>query len=160
MTWIIRPFRDADLVSLCRLIHKTIQVCYSGVYPDRAVQFFKEYHSENKILERSRKGEILGIDRHGVLIGTGALVGTEILGVFVEPEIQGRGFGKTIMNELERRAGAKGISEISLSVSPPARKFYEALGYEFLEEQFLDVGEGQRLFYWPARKTIKREDRQ
>jgi len=160
MTSIIRPFRDADLVSLCHLIHKTIEVCYSGVYPERAVEFFKDYHSENRILERSRKGEILVIDRHGDLIGTGALVGTEILGVFIQPEIQGHGFGKTIMNELEKRAGAEGISEISLSVSLPSRRFYEALGYELLEEQFLDMGEGQRLFYWPARKTIKREDRQ
>ena len=150
----IRPFRDVDLALLYRMIQDTIDVSYSGAYPDRAVQFFKRYHSEKRIMERSRAGEILVIERDGSIVATGALVGKEILGVFVKPEDQGQGFGKRIMNELEERAKKKAVWEIVLSVSLPSRKFYEALGYEVLEECLLDVGEGQHLNYWPARKTI------
>ena len=94
------------------------------------------------------------IERHGFIVATGALVGNEILGVFVKPENQGQGFGKRIMSELEGRAKRKGFSEIVLSVSLTSRKFYETLEYELLDECSLDVGEGQYLNYWPARKTM------
>jgi GNAT superfamily N-acetyltransferase len=151
---VIRPFREADLVSLHRMINDTIDASYAGVYPDRAVQFFKEYHSQKRIMERSWAGEILIIERHGFIVATGTLVGNEILGVFVKPGDQGQGLGKRIMSELEGRAKKKGFSEIVLSVSLPSRKFYETLEYELLDECSLDVGEGQHLNYWPARKTM------
>jgi GNAT superfamily N-acetyltransferase len=150
----IRQFGDADVTSLHRMIQDTIDASYSGVYPVRAVRFFKEYHSEKRIMERSQAGEILIIERKGSIVATGALLGNEILGVFVRPEDQGQGFGKTIMSELEGRAKTKGFSEIVLSVSLPSRKFYESLEYEVLDECSLDVGEGQHLDYWPARKTL------
>ncbi|PIV20521.1 MAG: hypothetical protein COS40_12070 [Deltaproteobacteria bacterium CG03_land_8_20_14_0_80_45_14] len=145
--YVIRQFRDTDLVSLHRIIHDTVDASYSGVYPDRAVQFFKEYHSQKRIMERSQPGEILVIERDGSIVATGALVGNEILGVFVKPEDQGQGLGKRIMSELEARAKSKGFSEIVLSVSLPSRSFYETLGYEVLEACLLDVGEGQHLNY-------------
>jgi GNAT superfamily N-acetyltransferase len=150
----IRPFRDADVDALHRMICDTIDASYSGAYPMRAVQFFKEYHSEKSIVERSRAGEVVIIERSGSIVATGSLVGNEILGVFVKPDDQGQGYGKTIMGELERRAKAKGLPELVLSVSLPSRKFYENLHYEVLAECSLDVGEGQRLRYWPGRKTL------
>ncbi len=150
----IRPFGDADLDPLHRMICDTIDASYSGVYPVRAIQFFKEYHSEKIIMERSQAGEVMIIERGGSIVATGSLVGNEILAVFVKPDSQGQGYGKTIMSQLESRAKAKGFSEIVLSVSLPSRKFYENLEYEVLAECSIDVGEGQHLDYWPGRKTL------
>lgn len=152
--YIIRLFCDADLVLLHRMVRDTIDVSYSAVYPVRAVEFFKDYHSERKILERSQTGEVLIMEKDGSIVATGALVGNEILGVFVKPECQGQGYGKTIMNELESRAKAKGRPEVVLSVSLPSRSFYENLGYEVLAARSLDVGEGQKLDYWWGKKTL------
>jgi len=87
-------------------------------------------------------------------VATGAIVGNEVLGVFVRPKEQGRGYGKAMMNELERRAKAKGLMQIVLAVSLPARKFYEALGYDIVQDCSIDVGEGQHLDYWEGRKVI------
>ncbi len=136
------------------MIHDTIDASYSGVYPERAVEFFKTFHSEEGIRERSQKGEILIIERDNVIVATGAIVSNEVLGVFVRSPDQGGGYGKAIMNELERRAKAKGFAEIILAVSLPSRKFYEALGYEIIRDSFVDVGKGQRLDYWEACKSI------
>lgn len=152
--YVLRQFRNDDLASLHHMIEGTIDISYSGVYPPRAVQYFKEYHSKSKIMERSQLGEIWLIESKGILVATGALVGNEILGVFVKPEDQGQGFGKEIMGRLERRAREKGFSEVILSVSLPSRKFYEKLGYEVLEKSSFDVCGGQYLEYWPARKAL------
>ena len=136
------------------MIHETIDACYSGVYPERAVEFFKTFHSEERILERSQKGEILILERDNIIVATGAIVGNEVLGVFVRPLEQGSGYGKAIMIELESRAKTKELTQITLAVSLTSKKFYEALGYEIVRDSSVDVGEGQHLNYWKARKSI------
>lgn len=150
----IRAFREDDVESIARLIHRTIDVCYTDVYPPRAVEFFKVFHSRDGILERSTEGAILVVEQDGNAIGTGALVENEICGVFVEPKMQGQGHGRAIMRALETLATANGINEVALSVSLPSRKFYQSLGYEILQEAHIDVGEGQQLDFWKARKAL------
>lgn len=152
----IRLFDEAELLSLHRMICDTIDASYSGIYPPRAVDFFKGHHSKERIAERSATGEILVLvaGRDGSILATGSLVGSEIVGVFVQREHQREGYGKAIMTKLERMAMAKGISEVSMSISLPSRMFYEHLGYDVLDERALDVGEGQYLKYWPGKKVL------
>lgn len=152
----IRRFCVSDVRAVCELIYCTLDVSYSAVYPPRAVQFFKDYHSEVKIIERYSKGEIFIVEKDGKLIGTGSIVGVDIFGVFVHPEFQHHGLGKALMKELEEKAISNGISEVALNVSLPSRKFYENLGYEIIEEHAKDVGKGQWLHYWEAKKTLMR----
>jgi len=45
-------------------------------------------------------------------------------------------------------------TEVVLSVSLPSRKSYEKRGYEVLAEAQVDVGEGQTLCFWKARKAL------
>jgi len=71
------------------MICDTIDASYSGVYPVRAVQFFKEYPSEERIMDRSKAGEVWIVEKEGSIVATGALVGDEILAVFVKPDNQG-----------------------------------------------------------------------
>jgi len=150
----IRLFREADLEAIKALIDHTIDVCYSGVYPPRAVEFFKRYHARDRILTRSKAGYVPVLEHGDLLIATGALVDAEICAVFVAPGVQGRGFGKRVMQALESRAALQRTHEVHLSVSLPSRRIYERLGYEIHEEAFLDVGEGQRLDYWKATKRL------
>ena len=150
----VRQFHISDSGIVQGLIHRTIKVAYAPIYPPRAVQFFKDFHIETKIIERHEKGEVLVVQRDGELIGTGSLVGIDIVGVFVHPEFQRQGLGKYLMQELEKKAVFNGISEVMLSISLPSRSFYESLGYKITEERTTDVGEGQRLDYWEAKKTL------
>lgn len=150
----IRRFRVSETSVVRDLLHHTIEVAYAPVYQPRAVQFFKDFHSEEKIIDRHKKGEILIVQKDGDLIGTGSLVGADIVGVFVHPEFQHQGLGKSLMQELEKKAVVNGIDEVMLSVSLPSRRFYESLGYKITEERTIDVGEGQRLDYWEAKKTL------
>ena len=150
----IREFREPDLIGVERLIQRTIEACYVAVYPSRAVQFFKEFHSPEKIMERHRQGELLVVERRGRLIATGAIVGGDIFGVFVDPEFQQCGYGGSLMSELEKRARARGFRASELSVSLPSVGFYESLGYDMLEKCSIGVGEGQSLLFWKARKSL------
>lgn len=150
----IRQFRASETGPVCELVHHTIDVSYSPVYPPRAVQFFKDFHSEAKIIERHQKGEILVVEKDWKVIGTGSVVGADILGVFIHPASQHKGYGKSLMQALEDTAVANGISEVVISVSLPSRRFYERLGYEIIENRTIDVGGAQKLDYWEAKKSL------
>ncbi|WP_024334764.1 GNAT family N-acetyltransferase [Desulfotignum balticum] len=152
----IRPFNRTDLHTLHRMICETIEASYSGVYPPRAVGFFKEHHSERKIVERSSAGKILVLisERDDCILATGALIGSDITGVFVRHAHQRQGYGEAIMNRLEQMAKENGISKLTLSISLPSRQFYERLGYKVLDERVINVGEGEFLKYWSGEKAL------
>ena len=150
----IRKFRKSDIGRLQRLIFDTIDASYSGVYLPRAVQFFKEFHAKHRIIERGRTGTMLVLEENGELVATGSIVDCEILAVFVHPKFQHGGRGKALMQDLEDEARQGGVTETELSVSLPSKRFYEGLGYEMVEERSKDVGEGQRLNFWKARKFL------
>jgi ribosomal protein S18 acetylase RimI-like enzyme len=154
----IREFRESEVAAVGGLIHHTIDACYARVYSPGAVQFFKDFHSEAAVLERSRQGTTLVVERDGTVIATGTVVGCNILGVFVHPTFQHRGHGKALMRQLESKAKDRGCSEILLSVSLPSRRFYEGLGYQVLEESRIDLGGGEHLDFWSARKALVAAD--
>ena len=68
------------------------------------------------------------------VVGTGSLDGNEVTTVFVDPDHQQRGIGRTIMGELERYAKNQGLREIILNSSITALGFYKKLDYSLLEE--------------------------
>lgn len=152
----IRECRQSDVIAVRRLIHETINASYTGVYPSRALQSFREFHSDDSIAKRMKTGTVLVLERQGEIVATGSLVGDEICGVFVRASCQRCGYGRVVMVELEKRAKANGCATVELSVSLPSRAFYEGLGYEITEECSIDVGEGQRLDYWRGRKLLSK----
>ena len=54
----IRKFRLSDLNTVRKLIHKTIDVCYSDVYNAEAIKYFKDYHNNKNILKAAKEGYI------------------------------------------------------------------------------------------------------
>lgn len=151
----VRPSTEADLPPVLALIHETIDTCYSAVYPPRAIGFFKAYHSAENLRKRHLDGNLHVLEYAGYIGATGALVNQEILGVFVHPRSQGRGFGRAIMQHLEQLARTRGLQAVSLSVSLPSRAFYERLGYQILDTHSMDVGEGQHLDHWTASRRLR-----
>lgn len=151
---VIREYDEGDLLPVHKLIYKTIDACYIGVYPPRAVEYFKEFHSLEQIDERNTRGQIIIIEKSGAILATGSIVEGDIFAVFVDPESQGNGYGSVLMHELESRAKKMSIRKIELSVSLPSRKFYEKLNYAITDELSIDVGEGQQLRYWKATKQL------
>lgn len=54
----------------------------------------------------------------------------------VDPEVQGRGIGRALLETVERRAAEKGARELALSMAEPDRAlydFYVKRGYRFVE---------------------------
>ena len=150
----IREFTNSDLANVKSLVYRTIDSSYSSVYCAEAVQFFKDWHHDEKILENAEKGYTIILEKSNKMVGTGSIVDNEIMRVFVDPAFQKQGFGKLIMKKLEEKALSLGIGVIKLDASIPAKRFYDDLGYITLEETFLELKDNKRLDYYKMQKSL------
>jgi GNAT superfamily N-acetyltransferase len=152
---VIRFFKpsEADLVQ--RLIYRTIDVCYSGVYDAESIKHFKEHHSEQCILQDAERGHTIVLFRNRKVIGTGTFLYNTFKRVFIEPQMQRHGFGKTIMQRLELYALNDDVRSVKLHASLPSKPFYESLGYEIVEETYLQVDNHKKLHYYKMKKELK-----
>ena len=149
-----RPFRPDDLAAVQALIYRTIDACYTGVYPAAAVAYFKENHSLDNIRQDAELVVTLVLESGGRIAGVGALVRTTIKRVFVDPEFQHRGCGRLIMARLEAQARARGITTVDLDASLGSKRLYDFLGYQGDELIHMPVGPGQFLDHYTMTKTL------
>lgn len=70
------------------IVEKTIQNVYPHYYPQGAVQFFLELHSEMRIGEVMTSEEIYLVMAQGNIIGTRSIRKNEICRLFILPEYQ------------------------------------------------------------------------
>ncbi len=98
------------------------------------------------------QGHTIGILSKERLVGTGTLLGSEIMGVFVHPESQGNGYGKEIMRHFEEKALASGMNDpLSLDASVVSKT---SMGYSVLRHASIDVGNDQKLAYYQMEKRL------
>ncbi len=64
------------------------------------------------------------------VVGVGALDGSEIKRVYVDPGAKGLGVGRALLQVLETEAARSGLTEVHLDASPSSVAFYSSLGYE------------------------------
>ena len=150
----VREFREGDLSSVQRLIPSTIDASYAGVYPGEAIEFFKDYHSEQQIVGDATAGYTVVAEYGTVMVGTGTLAGTNIRRVFVHPRHQHRGIGKLIVRELERRARIEKSLTLDLEASLVSVRFWESLGFVVQGEDRIPVKNGQELRYSKMVKAL------
>ena len=150
----LRAYETGDLFAIRDLVIRAIDACYTGIYSPEAIQFFKDYHSEEKIEHEARNGTTVVLEQDGVIVGTGTYFEERIFRVFVEPGIQRKGYGKKIMRHLEKAARASGADWVELDVSLPARSFYDALGYRLVRDAKIPLESGDSLDYHIMEKRM------
>ncbi len=151
---ILRIFEPADIEPVYILVMGTIDKSYTGVYPEEAIRFFKQYHCKENIYDDYLNGYTIIAELEREIVGTGTLLGANIRRVFVNKCYQGHGLGKLIMKKLENRASKEGLKAVDLSASLTAKRFYDSLGYVTQAEKYIDVGKDIKLIYYQMLKDL------
>jgi GNAT superfamily N-acetyltransferase len=152
---IVRVAEPNDADSLRELINETIDACYFCIYPQEAIDYFKDYHNQTNIVNDILEGLCLILASGEELIGTGTLLGSNARRVFVKPGYQNMGLGKRIMHGLEEKALGKGVTIMDLEASIVAHPFYRILGYETQSEDVIPVKNGKSLRYYKMVKSLE-----
>lgn len=89
-------------------------------------------------------GQVIVAEYRGQIAGFAAVVGGELDGLFVEPDLWGRGIGRALINAATKQARAKGLA-LSVTAKPSVRRFYESCGFTVEGDQQTRFGPAFRM---------------
>jgi len=135
----VREFGKSDLENVYRLVQNVVDISYKGVYPEEALDIYKEYHSKENILNDAVSGCCMVAENGSEIVGTGTLVEGNVRRVYISPLHQHTGIGKLIMNEIVKKALNDKVPGLDLGASLVSRRFWESLGFEVVKEDFVPI---------------------
>jgi len=147
----IRPYRDDDLGELLDAWYRASLVAH----PFLSEEFFES--ERGLIAERWLPiAETTVYETGGLVVGFLSLIGNEVGGIFVDPEYQGRGIGRALMDGAR---DSRPLLELSVfEANSVGRRFYEAYGFEFVERN-VNQATGHPELRLRLGKTPSAEDR-
>lgn len=89
-------------------------------------------------------GQVIVADLDGEVAGFAAVVGGELDGLFVEPELWGRGIGRALVDAATHEARKRGLA-LKVIANPRARRFYEHCGLSVESEVQTRFGSALRM---------------
>lgn len=89
-------------------------------------------------------GQVIVAELDGEIAGFAAVVGGELDGLFVEPELWGRGIGRALVDAATHEARKRGLA-LQVIANPRARRFYEHCGFSVEGEVQTRFGPGLRM---------------
>ena len=141
----IRIAEEKDFNTVKDITQDTIKSAYPKYYPQGAVIFFSEYHSDEKIIRDIRAGNVyLLISEEDIPAGTVTISDNEIDRLFVLPSFQHRGYGKALLDMAEEKIYSS-YDVIKLFASLQAKNMYLKRGYTEVEYLTIDTGHNDYL---------------
>ena len=143
---IIRNADENDFDAVKEITQKTIKEIYPKYYPEGAVRYFLDHHSDEKIGEDIKKGCVYLLESEGVAAGTVTVAGNGINRLFVLPLYQHKGYGRALMDYAEQKI-ASSYDAVVIDASLPAKSIYLKRGYKEIEYNKIKTSNGDYLCY-------------
>ncbi len=89
-------------------------------------------------------GQVIVAELNGEVAGFAAVVGGELDGLFVEPDLWGLGIGKALVEAATHEARLSGVT-LKVTASPSAKPFYESCGFTVEGEEQTRFGSALRM---------------
>ena len=135
----IRPARPEERLDL-----EALQRRASLALPEYREQLEAHPDAIDLPAEQIENGDVLVADVDGSLAGVAALVGGDLDGLFVEPDLWGQGIGGDLVDAATLAARRKGLT-LKVIASPAARRFYEGCGFSVEGEAQTRFGPALRM---------------
>ena len=134
----IRSFQTEDAEEVSALIAKTLRTVNIKDYSAGYIEDNVSSHSADVLIERAEHGYMYVVCDDSRIIGCGAIAGywgstTEsiLLTIFVLPEYQGKGIGRSIIQTLEQDEFFLRAKRVEIPASITAAEFYKKMGYDY-----------------------------
>ena len=134
----IRRFAQSDAAAVSDLIRKTVKISNSRDYPPEIIELLDKTETPEHVLERASWTHFYVAEEDGRIIACGAIGpfwGKEdessLFTIFVDPEYQGRGIGRSVVLTLEKDEFFLRAKRIEIPASITGVPFYRKLGYDY-----------------------------
>jgi GNAT superfamily N-acetyltransferase len=115
-----RPEEHAELEQL--QAHASLEL------PDYRQQLLAHPEAVHLPPAQIANGQVIVAEYNGQIAGFAAVVGGELDGLFVEPDLWGRGIGRALVDAATQEARKRGLA-LTVIANPSARRFYESCGF-------------------------------
>ena len=133
----IRRFEPADAGAVSELVRTTLRISNARDYPEE-VAALMALHTPEYIAERAGWTHFYVAEADGQIIGCGAIGpywGREdescLFTIFVHPERQGQGVGRSVIEALERDEYFLRARRVEIPASITGLPFYLKMGYQY-----------------------------
>ena len=112
--------------------------------PDYRQQLLAEPEAIHLPPAQIANGQVIVAEFNGEVAGFAAVVGGELDGLFVEPDLWGRGIGRALIDAATHEARDRGLA-LTVIANPSARRFYESCGFSVEGEAQTRFGPALRM---------------
>jgi N-acetylglutamate synthase-like GNAT family acetyltransferase len=140
----IRRATQEDKEAVWRVHGRAIRGTCAGHYSQEVIEVWAGRLRPEKYGEAIERYEFFVAEEDGAVVGFGELgqEAGEIQGLYVSPDVAGRGVGWRLLSTLEERARAYGLESLRLTSSLNAVSFYERAGFKAVEELTQTISPG------------------
>src|SRR5262250_2082937 len=133
---VLRPATRADIAGIQRVRH--------SVRENRLTSTVITDDDVERAIEILGRGWVVAIEQDVVAFAIGRVTDGNLWALFVEPDNEGRGYGRRLHDEVVGWLGAQGVKRLWLTTQPGTRaeRFYQRAGWQ---DRGMTAG-GERLF--------------
>lgn len=136
MKYHVRPAMKKDAAAISHIVLAALRESNSQDYPPDVIAEVEKNFSPEAITTQLAKRRVFVALLGENIIGTAGLDGDVVRSVFVDPAHQKDGIGRQLMDVIHATAARAGIGTVRVPSSITAEKFYTALGYQKIRDEF------------------------
>jgi len=134
---IIRLINDNDYQNVADMIARSVSnSAFSIFYPQCSIDYIKESLNAEGVKERASWTHFYVIEENDEIVACGAIgpywgseTESSLFSIFVDDKHQGKGYGRKIVETLEKDEYFKRATRIEVPASMSAIPFYKKMGY-------------------------------
>lgn len=135
---VIRLINDNDYENVAAMIARSVSnSAFSRFYPLNSIEYIKESLDAENVKKRASWTHFYVIEEDNKIIACGAIgpyydskTESSLFSIFVDSDYQGKGYGRKIIETLEKDEYFLRAKRIEIPASMSAIPFYRKMGYE------------------------------
>ncbi|NUR12626.1 MAG: GNAT family N-acetyltransferase [Bradyrhizobium sp.] len=148
----LRPFLPADVPVLAAIFTESIEDLTGDDYSEAQQQAWMEAAEDEEFGKRLASDLTLIATLEGSPVGFASLRGTDhIRMLYVHPAVSGQGIATMLVDALEKLAGGRGATTLSVDASDTAQGFFAKRGYTAQQRNSVTINDE-----WLANTTMKK----
>ena len=140
----ISIIKENEIQEVSDLIEKTVRTCFIYYYPHNVIEKIVKSLNYEGVKKRASWTHFYVIKEENKIVACGAigpywdsLTESSLFTIFVDPDCQGKGYGRKIMETLESDEYFLRAKRIEIPAGLVAIPFYKKMGYEFKNNEMI-----------------------
>jgi GNAT superfamily N-acetyltransferase len=131
----IRRAEMHDAEEISRTIVRAIRLTNAADYPPHVIAAVTGNFTPRHVLAHLANRHVFVAVVEGQIVGTASLQDRVVRSVYVDPDHQGTGIGRKLMDAVEELARYQSIASVAVPSSITAQGFYRKRGFIFVREE-------------------------